>query len=157
MKYHDDFQLEARIEENIQRKRSRLRWGLFGVNLIGFLLYVVFVIVSSIESIQEFYLISPFRSVGRMAPHILWIPVVLWGFALLIHLVSVLIESGRINRVLTALAREEEEQIIEAVLQRLAQAEKRKRDTSRLEEHEITSNEDLLLQRIEEQATRRSS
>lgn len=133
---YDDFQLEERVEQNIQRKRKFLRWAPFAVNLICFTLYTGLVLVSISERVEWFYLGSLFRDVHRgYRPEILWLPMVFWFLALCIQFASVLIESGKLDKSIAARARAEEEEIIQAILGRLAMAEKRKRDSSDLEDN----------------------
>jgi hypothetical protein len=66
----------------------------------------------------------------------------IWLFTLIIHFVSVLIESGRFDKTLAARAQAEEERIIEVVLQRLSAAEKRKRSTTHLEEQNMIEGDE---------------
>lgn len=147
MRKNDDFQLEERVEQNIKRKKNFLRWAAFGINLVCFLLYILFLIVDVSE---VFYRGSPFINVYHSMPHVLWIPLLIWMGMLIIHLGSVLIESETFNTLLAQRAAYEERQIIDTILKRLATAEKRKRDSSRMEDDLVMiSDENVMISRME--------
>lgn len=107
------------------------------------MLYFILVLVSVTDLIgPQFYFGSLFRDVARgYRPEILWLPIVFWFLTICIHLASVLIEDGHLNKQIAARAQAEEKQIIEAILQRLDQAEKRKHDTSHLEDNSMTRSD----------------
>jgi hypothetical protein len=141
---NDDFQLDERVEDNIKRKRTWLRWGLFGANITCFLLYILFIAVSTYNPH------APYSGMLRQWTGFFDPISVLWLVALGIHLASVLIESGHLDRLIASRAQAEEEQIIDGMLDRLAQAEKRKRASSRLnEEFEATTQEFEALSHLE--------
>jgi hypothetical protein len=147
MRQRDDFQFEERVEQNVIRKKSFLRWMAFAINLICFLLYVLFLII---DFSQVFYRGSPYEGLYHSMPHVLLIPLLLWFVTLIIQLGSVLMESRSFNKYLAQNAAHQEQQIIDSMLDRLAQAEKRKHASSRLnEEFEAPSQEFKALSHLE--------
>ncbi len=132
----NDPELYERVEQNVKRQKSNLRWTAFGLNAASFLLYLIFLIVSLSDPT------SPIANIPPQRWEVFVVPLGLWLIVLGVHFGSAWADSGKSDKEFAARAMNQElgRQILDEALRRAAG--KPKRDTSRLEDNYVTINDE---------------
>ena len=133
MKDKNDAELYERIAQRIKRRKATVRWCAFAINVISFLMYLMWLVV------VIFNRNAPFAGMLSQFSFIFMMPTIFWILGLMGHLLGVLSAGGYWDERIAA--RSEIEERVESQIMARRLADKSKRDASRLQDQTITNGQ----------------